>query len=103
MKLETEFRLRLQLMQQEQAWGNSSCDRSLANRSDVPSVKAFLPTLEPTPAMWVKLMQTPSLFSSDEALLLCPVSDYQWLAWVPDYGEIVLDREEFYWCWDETH
>jgi len=97
MKLETEFRLRLQLMQLEQTF-----DRPDVDCATITPATGFLPPLEPQPSTWVKLVQAPSLFSHDEALLLCSVSDYQWLAWIPDYGEIVLDREEFYQCWDET-
>jgi hypothetical protein len=39
---------------------------------------------------WVKLWQLPSPFSFEEALLLCPLSHDQWLAWIPDHGEAVL-------------
>ncbi|MBW4642723.1 MAG: hypothetical protein KME23_06945 [Goleter apudmare HA4340-LM2] len=39
---------------------------------------------------WVKLLQLPNPFSFEEALLLCPVSDHEWLAWIPDHGEAVL-------------
>ena len=44
---------------------------------------------------WVKLLELPTPFSSDEALLLCQDSEDQWLAWVPDYGEIVLHPNQF--------
>ena len=45
---------------------------------------------------WVKLFETPSEFSFDEALLLCQDSPETWVAWIPDYGEIVLNRNSFY-------
>lgn len=45
---------------------------------------------------WVKLLQPPSEYSFDEALLLCQESPSAWVAWIPDYGEIVLDRGDFY-------
>ncbi|HEY9612130.1 hypothetical protein [Allocoleopsis sp.] len=44
---------------------------------------------------WVQLLELPSPFSFDEALLLCQHSDEQWLAWIPDYGEIVLHTSQF--------
>jgi hypothetical protein len=45
---------------------------------------------------WVKLINPPSQFSDNEALLLCQESPDTWVAWVPDYGEIVLNRIDFY-------
>jgi hypothetical protein len=45
---------------------------------------------------WVKLLQAPSAYAADEAKLLCPASDDTWVAWVPDHGEVVLDRRHFY-------
>jgi hypothetical protein len=45
---------------------------------------------------WVKLINPPSQFSDDEALLLCQESPDTWVAWVPDYGEVVLRRNDFY-------
>ncbi len=48
-----------------------------------------------TPSSWVKLLNPPTAFSFDEAWLLCEASDTQWLAWIPDYGEILLDTNEF--------
>jgi hypothetical protein len=45
---------------------------------------------------WVKLMRLPTDMSFDEALLLCQESKDVWLAWVPDFGEIRLNRNEFY-------
>lgn len=44
---------------------------------------------------WVKLQQCPTPYSHDEALLLCQHSDTEWIAWVPDYGEIVLHQCQF--------
>lgn len=48
-----------------------------------------------TPSTWVKLFKPPTAFSFDEAWLLCECGENQWLAWVPDYGEIVLSTDEF--------
>jgi hypothetical protein len=45
---------------------------------------------------WVKLLELPSEYSADEALLLCQESLDTWVAWVPDCGEVLLDRSNFY-------
>ncbi len=47
------------------------------------------------PSTWVKLLELPSPFSFDEALLLCQNSQDEWLAWIPDYGEAVLHTRQF--------
>ena len=44
---------------------------------------------------WVHLLELPSPFSSDEALLLCAVSADKWLAWIPDHGEVILHSWQF--------
>ncbi|WP_375473671.1 hypothetical protein [uncultured Nostoc sp.] len=44
---------------------------------------------------WVNLLQLPKPFSFDEALLLCPVSADDWLAWIPDHGETILNIGQF--------
>lgn len=44
---------------------------------------------------WVKLLDLPSAFSFEEALLLCQHSEDEWLAWIPDYGETVLNAKQF--------
>lgn len=44
---------------------------------------------------WVHLLELPSRFSFDEALLLCQLSEDQWLAWIPDHGEAVLHTRQF--------
>jgi hypothetical protein len=49
----------------------------------------------PTAYTWVKLLHPPTAFSFDEAWLLCPGPEAaQWLAWIPDYGEILLTAED---------
>jgi len=44
---------------------------------------------------WVKLLLLPNPFSFDEALLLCPISADEWLAWIPDHGETILNIRQF--------
>jgi hypothetical protein len=45
---------------------------------------------------WVKLLEKPGDYAFDEAKLLCQDSSTTWVAWVPDHGEVVLDRSDFY-------
>lgn len=45
---------------------------------------------------WVRLLQTLSGDAFDEAKLLCQESPTTWVAWVPDHGEVTLDRSAFY-------
>ncbi len=45
---------------------------------------------------WVKLLQPPSDYAFEEAKLLCQESPDTWVAWVPDYGVVVLNRSCFY-------
>jgi hypothetical protein len=44
---------------------------------------------------WVKLLELKSAFSFDEALLLCQVTEDEWLAWIPDHGEALLNTRQF--------
>lgn len=57
---------------------------------------AFTPqSSEPQASTWVSLLEPPSAFSYDEALLLCQQSEDEWLAWVPEHGEVVLHVNQF--------
>lgn len=49
----------------------------------------------PQSGVWVHLLEIPTHFSYDEALLLCEHSEHEWLAWSPDVGEIVLHSRQF--------
>jgi hypothetical protein len=44
---------------------------------------------------WVKLLELPSAYSFDQALLLCQVREDEWLAWIPDHGEALLNTRQF--------
>lgn len=79
MKLETEFRLYLQRQQLEALLQDLlvSAESKLA------------------PPRWVRLAAPLNALCSNEAMLLCQYSDRQWLLWIPDYGEVVLDRNQF--------
>lgn len=47
-------------------------------------------------AQWVQLTVLPDPFSDNEALLLTKLSEDEWIAWVPNYGEVTLHTSEFY-------
>lgn len=49
-----------------------------------------------TRSSWVHLLQRPSDYGFDEAMLLCEESSGTWVVWIPDYGETVLDKSYFY-------
>ncbi|HEY9808496.1 MAG TPA: hypothetical protein V6D13_04075 [Halomicronema sp.] len=67
------------------------------------SVSAFYPLSEIKeiwqeefqPNTWVKLLDVPSAYSFDEALLLCDLEDDRWVVWIPDHGETVLHSRQF--------
>jgi hypothetical protein len=48
------------------------------------------------PGTWVNLSELPNPYSHDEALLLCENAQHQWIAWIPDHGETILDRHQFF-------
>ncbi|MEC4815475.1 MAG: hypothetical protein SAK29_19680 [Scytonema sp. PMC 1069.18] len=39
---------------------------------------------------WLKLYNIPDFLHFNEAVLLCRENENRWLAWVPDYGEILI-------------
>lgn len=53
-------------------------------------------TFQPESDLWVALRNPPSDYSHHEALLLCEIESGNWVAWVPGYGEIMLNRSQFY-------
>lgn len=53
-------------------------------------------SLEVKANAWVKLLQQPSPYSSDKALLLYRVSSNEWMAWIPDFGQTRLNQKQFY-------
>jgi len=46
-------------------------------------------------SVWVKLHTPPTEVCQQEALLLCQATNNQWVAWIPDYGKILLAAEDF--------
>lgn len=53
------------------------------------------PTQQFQADIWVQLLELPSTFSFDEALLLCKISEDEWVAWIPEHGEAVLHTRQF--------
>lgn len=69
----------------------------LVSASSLPEQFAQIPCAPRIEAnTWVHLLQLPSDFAFDEAFLLCQVSFDEWLAWVPDHGEVRLSTQQFY-------
>ena len=53
--------------------------------------------IQPQSDTWVRLLE-PESFSplcEDEALLLCQISNWEWVAWIPAHGEAVVNIEQF--------
>lgn len=50
---------------------------------------------QPEANTWVQLLELLNPYCHDEALLLCPISDREWVAWIPDHGEAVINIEQF--------
>jgi hypothetical protein len=70
------------------------CDRpSSIATSSTPAKWNLQQALQP--GYWVRLLELPSPLSFNEALLLCQCSDEQWVAWIPDHGEAILDIKQF--------
>ena len=57
--------------------------------------KSRLNTPQPESHTWVQLLKLFNPYSHDEALLLCPISNWEWTAWIPDHGEAVVSIEQF--------
>ncbi len=85
MKLQTDIR----------TWQSQPMPGSFASVRDWEKFGCAVPAPKLAPSMWVKLFNPPTAFSFDEAWLLCECSDEKWLAWIPDYGEILLSKDEF--------
>ncbi|AZB73391.1 hypothetical protein [Synechococcus elongatus] len=52
-------------------------------------------TFVPMPRQWVQLRDRCSEYSADQALLMCEAWNDAWVAWVPDHGEVTLQRHQF--------
>jgi len=45
---------------------------------------------------WVRLAVKINEYAFDEAKLICQKPEGKWIGWLPDYGEIDLERSDFY-------
>ncbi len=88
MKLETDIRTGLPKVRPGSVASGGWWEK-LASQPAIASLPKF------APSTWVKLFNPPTAFSFDEAWLLCEYSEEKWLAWIPDYGEILLSTNEF--------
>jgi hypothetical protein len=59
-------------------------------------VDAGIQAFQPEERTWVKLRDRPHPYSDDEALLLCETAEGLWVAWVSNFGELLLQPGEFY-------
>lgn len=50
---------------------------------------------QPQSDTWVQLLESFSPLCQDEALILCQISNWEWVAWIPDNGEAVINIEQF--------
>ncbi|MBW4540550.1 MAG: hypothetical protein KME43_15590 [Myxacorys chilensis ATA2-1-KO14] len=63
----------------------------LGSQPSVAPVDAFIPQAD----QWVQLRDRLSEYSDDQALLLCEATDDRWVAWIPNHGEALLERDQF--------
>lgn len=68
---------------------------SLSCPISLPAEAADSDPFLPQSHTWVKLRDPLSSYSDDEALLLCEATEGRWVAWVPNFGETILAREQF--------
>ncbi|MEC4986031.1 MAG: hypothetical protein SAJ37_12480 [Oscillatoria sp. PMC 1068.18] len=66
-----------------------------SQNSSVQSIATWLPKPETQTSTWVKLRELPTPYSHDEALILCQISVDEWVAWIPNCGERILNRSQF--------
>jgi hypothetical protein len=59
-----------------------------------PQAVAFQECFIPQANQWVQLRDRLSEYSADQALLLCEAESDQWIAWVPNLGQVMLGRDQ---------
>jgi hypothetical protein len=64
----------------------------MSSTMPVVSIDGFVPQRD----LWVELRNSPAKYAEDMALLVCEVAADNWIAWVPGYGEILLNRSAFH-------
>jgi hypothetical protein len=87
----------MKLRSHVRSWKSSSTPVSVGNVRAWESLcdRTTPPAPQFAPSTWVKVLHPPTAYSFDQAWLLCEYSENQWLAWIPDYGEILLSTDEF--------
>lgn len=61
----------------------------------VPLYSRQSKSIQPQPDDWVQLLNFPSFWDFEQALLLCQKSDSEWIVWIPEYGEATLHVNQF--------
>jgi hypothetical protein len=56
------------------------------------SIDGFIPQRD----LWVELRNPPAKYAEDMALLVCEVDADDWIAWVPGFGELLVNRSQFH-------
>ena len=85
----------MQLQTDIRTWQPQQTLASAASPRDWEKFWCPVPAPKFAASTWVRLFNPPTAFSFDEAWLLCQSSEEKWLAWIPDYGEILLSTYEF--------
>lgn len=82
---------------QNQNWSNkfNSLGKYWGMQSHTPIFPLHPSQQEFQPNTWVQLLELPSAYSYEEALLLCQLSADEWIGWIPSYGEAVLKNSQF--------
>lgn len=50
---------------------------------------------QPAADTWVRLLEPANSYCDGDALLLCPISNEEWLAWLPSQGETLISTTQF--------
>jgi hypothetical protein len=56
------------------------------------SIDGFVPQRD----LWVELRHPPTPYAEAMALLVCEVEADAWVAWVPGFGELLVNRSAFH-------
>ncbi len=88
MAFEKEFQTHIHRQKMSTAHRVSAALQTQRSRSSAPSTVS-------SSSAWVKLHNPPTELCQEEALLLCQTTRNQWVAWIPDYGKILLTAEDF--------
>ncbi|NJN48729.1 MAG: hypothetical protein HC805_01635 [Alkalinema sp. RL_2_19] len=68
----------------------------VASRPAKVLVDAPVDRFVPQRDLWVQLRNTPAKYAHDQALLVCELDADEWMAWVPGFGELCVNRSQFH-------